>query len=220
MPASAADLRPPAQAGIVPSALAAFSPPRGVRSCPRRAASCGLTAPHADCANSTAAAKRTTVFIAAPSERKLDARGEEVAIVQQVVLASAVVVGIREVELPPLAHARGDSNRARQAAGEKRASRTRRYAVHVLAEGGVRQQVPVADHVVVLETAGDDQAPGEGRGKRADRLHALLGGHDAPAVHRRELRVTAEIRIAAQVGTRCVVEQAEALRAARDLAFE
>src|SRR5882762_4271838 len=51
---------------MLPSALAAFSPPSGVSSVPRRAASSGLTAPQAAGADSSpAAANRIRVFIAA-----------------------------------------------------------------------------------------------------------------------------------------------------------
>src|ERR1700683_3481644 len=117
---------PPSHAGMVPSALPAFSPPRGVSSCPRRAASCGLTAAHASGANSSpAAVTRISAFIAAPpylsafpavrlaSERELDARRNEVAIVEQVVLAGSAVVRVGNVQLPPRARAAREAERGR-----------------------------------------------------------------------------------------------------------
>ncbi|MNJ72155.1 hypothetical protein D3C77_687770 [compost metagenome] len=42
--AAAPGFRPPVQAGILPSAFAAFSPPNGVRVAPSMSASCGETA--------------------------------------------------------------------------------------------------------------------------------------------------------------------------------
>src|SRR5579872_2083574 len=118
-----------------PSALPAFSPPSGVRSWPRRAASCGLTPPSADCVNSRAAANPTTIFISAPficsretrraarrSERKLDAGGDEVAIAQHVVLAGAAVVGVGDIQLQSLADPRCDPHCARVTTGKESAA--------------------------------------------------------------------------------------------------
>src|SRR5207244_4020897 len=64
---------PPVHSGMVPSALAAFSAPIGVRSAPRRAASCGLTAAHADPPRRSTAAERqrmTPLLVAAARPRR------------------------------------------------------------------------------------------------------------------------------------------------------
>src|SRR5438045_7739993 len=111
---------------MLPSALPAFSPPSGVSSAPSRAASSGLTAARssAGASSSTAAVKRISVFIAAPplfacprasaaSERELDAGCNEAAIVEQVVLARTPVVGVRDVQIPPVADAGRESHGAR-----------------------------------------------------------------------------------------------------------
>src|SRR5215468_5739371 len=88
---------------MLPSALAAFSAPSGVRSWPSRAASCGPTAPNAaDANNINTAAERIGIFMTPPSmcvhgatrhgasERYFDAGRDEIAIVQQVVLTGAL----------------------------------------------------------------------------------------------------------------------------------
>src|SRR5580700_11612419 len=58
---------PPLQAGMLPSALPAFSAPSGVSCSPSCAASCGVTAPQERGASSTpAAAIRSSVLIRPP----------------------------------------------------------------------------------------------------------------------------------------------------------
>src|SRR5215831_2104355 len=139
---------------MLPSALPAFSPPSGVRSWPSRPASCGLTAPNATDASSIAAtADRISIFMAPPpmcvpganpsqaSERDFDAGRDEIAIVEQVVLAGAAVVGVRDVELPRIVKAGGETHGRVDAAIDESATRTRRNAVHILYPGEVRQQV-------------------------------------------------------------------------------
>src|SRR5690348_11891856 len=129
---------------MVPSALPAFSPPSGVRSAPRRAASCGLTAPKASGAASSAAAdNRVRVFIAAPpfvrglrarrrpssfSERELDAGRDEIPVVQQILLSRAAVVGVGDVQLPALMGRGRESDRGRPATLDERTAGTGRHA--------------------------------------------------------------------------------------------
>src|ERR1700693_3207156 len=144
---------------MLPSALPAFSPPRGVRSAPRRAASCGLTAPHARCANNSPAAATWIVFIAAPSERELDARRDEAAVVEQVVLTGAAKARVGNIQVPGLLQIRANADGGRVPALDKVAARAWRDAVHILRPGGVRQEVPCADEVRVLEPPGDHVAP-------------------------------------------------------------
>src|SRR5579863_5105674 len=132
---------------MVPSALPAFSPPRGVRSAPRRAASCGLTAPHARCANNSPAAATWIVFIATPSERELDARRDETAVAEQVVLTGAAKARVGNVQVPGLLQIGADANGGRVPALDKVAARPGRDAVYVLRPGGVRQDVPGGDEI-------------------------------------------------------------------------
>src|SRR5687768_8114245 len=88
---------PPVQAGMVPSALAAFSAPSGVSSAPSFAASSGVIAAHAGDEPRTASAQaKTAFFMFAPvpfagdgSKRHLHARRREVSIVQVVPAACA-----------------------------------------------------------------------------------------------------------------------------------
>src|SRR4030088_603423 len=102
---------PPVHSGMVPSAFPAFSPPSGVRSAPSRAASWELTADQAGAqARSPAIAAdranpmtffdmfllhtRRTSF-----RTSIDARRNEVTIVQQVVLTRATEVRVVHGEL-------------------------------------------------------------------------------------------------------------------------
>src|SRR5579883_652330 len=149
---------PPVQAGMLPSALAAFSPPRGVRSSPRWAASCGLTAAQALGSSSRAAAAiRIRVFICKASlkargalERVLHARGDEVAVVQQVVLPGAAVLSVRHVEIPALTQVRAEAGGQCMAPLDEVAAGTRGDAVDVLRPGDVGQEVHARDEVAVL----------------------------------------------------------------------
>src|SRR5579864_9054267 len=225
---------------MVPSALPAFSPPSGVSSAPRRAASCGLTAPKASGAtNSAAADNRVRVFIAAPpyvrglriawgdaplSERELDTGRDEIPVVEQIVLTRAAVIGVGNVQFPPLMGRGRQSHRGCPAALDKRAARSRRHPGHVLRPRQMRQQVPFADDVVVLEPAGDHVAPRELGGELRARLEALAerigASRLALPAERRELRIAAEVGVAAQVRSRAVVAQPEAFRSAAQLALQ
>src|SRR5437660_2371673 len=205
---------------MLPSALPAFSPPSGVSSAPSRAASSGLTAARssAGASSSTAAVKRISVFMAAPSlspvrarasERELDAGCNEATIVEQVVLARTPVVGVRDVQIPPVADAGRESHGARVPAADKSSAGTGGVSARVLGPGEVREQVPVADHAVVLEPPGDHVTPGELGGERGTWLD--LAG---------KLGVAAEVRIAAEVRTRPVVAQTKAHGAAAQPVLE
>src|SRR5215469_695010 len=162
------------------------------------------------------------------SERDFDAGRDEIAIVEQGVLTNArekVVVGVRDVELPGVVKARRETERGRDTAPDESPSGPWRNTIHVLHIGEVRQQVPVADHAVVLEPPGDDVAPGEAARERPAGLEALAEriadrALDALAADGRELRIAAEIRIAAEVRPRPVEAQPEALRAAGELVLE
>src|SRR5207302_1568794 len=84
-----------------------------------------------------------------------------------------------------------------------------RLSARGLGPGEVREQVPVADHAVVLEPPGDHVTPGEPGGERGTWLD--LAG---------KLGVAAEVRIAAEVGTRPVVAQTKAHGAAAQPVLE
>src|SRR5690606_3150943 len=110
---------PPSQAGMVPAALPAFSPPTGVSSRPSLAASCGLTLAWAMPVASTAMlATRASlvlllIFILSlpgNSERVLDGEGREVAVVDLVVLLGAAEGGVAQVEHPLLQVVRLDAH--------------------------------------------------------------------------------------------------------------
>src|SRR5215469_13184693 len=162
------------------------------------------------------------------SERDFDAGRDEIAIVEQGVLTNArekVVVGVRDVELPGVVKARRETERGRDTAPDESPSGPWRNAIHVLHVGEVRQQVPVADHVVVLEPPRDDVAPGEAARERPAGLEALtegiaVGARDALAADGRKLRIAAEIRIAAEVRPRSVEAQPEARGTAGELVLE
>src|ERR1700751_2428589 len=123
---------------MLPSALPAFSPPSGVSSAPSRAASSGLTAAEssAGASSSPAAAKRISVFIAAPplfacpsasavSERVLDTGCNEAAVVELVVWAGAAEVGVGDVKAPLGAQIGAEPRRDAVPARDEVASRTR-----------------------------------------------------------------------------------------------
>src|SRR6266480_3069219 len=207
---------------MLPSVLAACSPPRGVSSAPRRAASSGLTAPKAAGAHSSAAAaNRIRVFIAALhysraragprgwSKRVFDTGRNEIAIVGEVVLAGATVLCIGHVEVPLGAQARTEAHAERMTALDEVTARTGGAPLHVMAPGEMRQPVQCAESVVVLEPAGDDVAPGELVGKRVAGLHQ--GG---------KLRIAAETGIAAQVRAGAVVAQTATDRPTVELILE
>src|SRR4029077_6590392 len=208
---------PPVQAGILPSAFPALSPPSGVRSSPRCAASCGVTAPKASGANSsTAAAMRISVFIEAPPKarghipvaravalkRVLDAGSNEVAIVEQVVPAGAAVLSVRHVEVPPLWRVGANAHRDRMAALEKVPARAGRDAAEILRPGDVRQDVHRRNEIGVLQTRRRDIPVGPGGREPGARL-----------VQARVLGVAADLRVAAQVRAGAIEAQAQAHRA-------
>src|ERR1700751_831280 len=188
-----------------------------------------------------AAADRISIFMAPSpscvpgqlesqaSEGNFDAGRDEIAIVEQCVLTDTreiVVVGVRDVELPGVVQAGRETDRGRDAAADECPAGSGRDPVYVLYVSEVRQQVPVADRAVVLETPGDDIAPGEAAREGPAGLEALAegiaggGALYAHAIDGGKLRIAAEIRIAAQVGAWPVEAQPETLRTASQLVLE
>src|SRR5262245_50903481 len=92
---------PPVQAGMEPSALPAFSPPKGVRSAPRRAGSAAASAIPEDRRLRTED-RRSFVFMGAGGglEGVLQGGGDVIAVADEVVAAGAREVHVAELTRP------------------------------------------------------------------------------------------------------------------------
>src|SRR6516165_5507669 len=85
------------------------------------------------------------------SKRELHAGRDEVPIVEQVVLAVARVVGVRDVQLPPLTTGGGEPDGGRIAPLHESTAWTGRHPGHILRPGELRQQTLATEDLVILE---------------------------------------------------------------------
>src|SRR5882672_3504839 len=216
-PALADDRRPPSHAGMLPAALPAFSPPSGVRSAPRRAASWAVMPAFAAGMPAMSAAVRAQAPSAAitflvcmvilpRSEGVLEARREEIAVVEIVPAAGAAVARVVEIHIPAALQVQVDADRGGDAPVDEVAAGPGRRADVVL-QGIARAHVPRTDEAQVIEATSEANAPGR-------RVREAVLRFDFVEMLALERKVSADRRAGA------VVAQALAVRAARELVRE